>query len=76
MKAIKKRMYSTFVFLEKNRIMKKILMVPAAGLEPARCHHRWILSPLRLPIPSRRQVMHILQNLEKKVNLFFVKRDR
>ena len=24
-------------------------MVPVAGLEPARCHQRWILSPLRLP---------------------------
>ena len=31
-------------------------MVPVAGLEPARCRHRWILSPLRLPIPSHRQV--------------------
>ena len=25
-------------------------MVPGAGLEPARCCHRGILSPLRLPI--------------------------
>ena len=31
-------------------------MVPVAGLEPARCCQRWILSPLRLPIPSHRQV--------------------
>ena len=30
-------------------------VVPVAGLEPARCCHRWILSPLRLPIPSHRQ---------------------
>ena len=29
-------------------------VVPLAGLEPARCRHRWILSPLRLPIPSHR----------------------
>ena len=29
-------------------------MVPVAGLEPARCYQRWILSPLRLPIPSHR----------------------
>ena len=29
-------------------------LVPVAGLEPARCRHRWILSPLRLPIPSHR----------------------
>ena len=26
-------------------------MVPGAGLEPAQCFHRRILSPLRLPIP-------------------------
>ena len=30
-------------------------MVPVAGLEPARCCHRWILSPLRLPIPTHRR---------------------
>ena len=32
------------------------ILVPVAGLEPARCRQRWILSPLRLPIPSHRQV--------------------
>ena len=26
-----------------------MLLVPVAGLEPARCHHRGILNPLRLP---------------------------
>ena len=31
-------------------------VVPVAGLEPARCRQRWILSPLRLPIPSHRQI--------------------
>ena len=30
-------------------------LVPVAGLEPARHRWRWILSPLRLPIPSHRQ---------------------
>ena len=29
-------------------------LVPVTGLEPVRCRHRWILSPLRLPIPSHR----------------------
>ena len=29
-------------------------LVPVAGLEPARYRYRWILSPLRLPIPSHR----------------------
>ena len=31
-------------------------VVPVAGLEPARHRWRWILSPLRLPIPSHRQL--------------------
>ena len=26
-------------------------LVPEDGLEPSRYHYRWILSPLRLPIP-------------------------
>ncbi len=30
-------------------------LVPVAGLEPARHRWRWILSPLRLPIPSHRR---------------------
>ena len=43
----------------KNPIVFKQLdsfykMVPVAGLEPARYRYRWILSPLRLPIPSHR----------------------
>ena len=39
-----------------TRIASRLSLVPVAGLEPARCRHRWILSPLRLPIPSHRQV--------------------
>ena len=31
-------------------------LVPVAGLEPARHRWRWILSPLRLPIPSHRHI--------------------
>ena len=41
-------------------------MVPVAGVEPARCRHRWILSPLRLPIPSYRHVMIFDENLQKR----------
>ena len=29
-------------------------MVPKGGLEPPQCCHRWILSPLRLPVPPLR----------------------
>ena len=32
-------------------------MVPETGLEPVRCCHRGILSPLRLPIPPLRQYL-------------------
>ena len=31
-------------------------MVRVTGLEPVRCHHRGILSPLRLPIPPHPHV--------------------
>lgn len=37
-------------------------VVPKAGLEPARYRYRWILSPLRLPIPSLRHIFQTLQN--------------
>ena len=30
--------------------------MPVAGVEPARCRHRWILNPVRLPIPSHRLI--------------------
>ena len=37
------------------------MMVPGAGLEPAQCYHRGILSPLRLPIsPSG---LHVEKNI-------------
>lgn len=30
-------------------------LVPGAGIEPARCRHRGILSPVRLPVPPSRR---------------------
>ena len=40
----------------KKEAVNCFFLVPAAGVEPARyCYHR-ILSPGRLPIPSRRQI--------------------
>ena len=50
--------------------------MPVAGLEPARCRHRWILSPLRLPIPSHRQIYGakvIIQQLFSKIKYYFYK---
>ena len=35
-------------------------VVPVTGLEPVRCRQRWILSPLRLPIPSHRQINGVI----------------
>jgi hypothetical protein len=32
-----------------------LFLVPGAGIEPARCCQRGILSPVRLPIPPSRQ---------------------
>ncbi len=35
------------------------LLVPEAGVEPARYRYHWILSPARLPIPSFRRIAAI-----------------
>ena len=51
-------------------------LVPVAGLEPARYRYRWILSPLRLPIPSHRQnkLTYALYNKGiAKSSLFYLK---
>ena len=50
-------------------------MVPVAGLEPARYRYRWILSPLRLPIPSHRQNSALLlyANVIPLSNVFWYK---
>ena len=37
-----------------------LFMVPVAGLEPARCRQRWILSPLRLPFHHTGRCVTIL----------------
>ncbi len=34
-------------------------LVPVTGLEPVRCCHRGILSPLRLPISPHRRVFRL-----------------
>ena len=52
-----------------------LFVMPVAGLEPARCRHRWILSPLRLPIPShwrmRRIVLYISFPIKSSPNYNF-----
>gem|GEM_PF-3837814 len=46
-------------------------VVPGAGIEPARCHHRGILSPVRLPIPpSRQRKTAIMTEFESEINSF------
>ena len=37
------------------------ILVPLAGLEPARYFYRGILSPLRLPIPPQRRVYFFIE---------------
>ena len=48
--------------------------LPAAGLEPARCCHQWILSPPRLPFRQAGclSTLFILPKLETDCNCFFV----
>ena len=50
-------------------------VVPVAGLEPARYRYRWILSPLRLPIPSHRHIgaLAIIQHKINKIKYKFYK---
>ncbi len=36
-------------------------LVPLTGVEPVRCCHRGILSPLRLPIPPQRRVAKAIE---------------
>ena len=49
--------YQSFSMDKKILVLQnEDFLVPVAGLEPARYRYRWILSPLRLPIPSHRQI--------------------
>ncbi len=41
---------------ERNYVKFSHFLVLVAGLEPARCLHRRILSPLRLPIPPYQRI--------------------
>ena len=45
-----------------------INLVPGAGIEPARCFHRQILSLLRLPISPPRRRLCIIADLPSKGN--------
>ena len=45
-------------------------LVPVAGLEPARHRWRWILSPLRLPIPSHRRYRDIISHGKRNSKYF------
>ena len=43
---------------KKTRLENLVFItIPAAGVEPARPCGHWILSPARLPIPPRRQIV-------------------
>ena len=46
------------VLIQLSGWLRTLDMVPVTGLEPVRCRQRWILSPLRLPIPTHRQVLN------------------
>lgn len=48
-----------------------VLKIPAAGVEPARCCHRWILSPVRLPIPPCWH-MYMITYMKYFVNLAII----
>ncbi len=43
--------------VSKKAVIQTAFLVPGAGLEPARCRHRRILSPVRLPVPPPGQLV-------------------
>ena len=49
-------------------------LVPVVGLEPTRCCHRRILNPLRLPIPSHRQIPLLLYRTSLENSSAFLRR--
>ena len=57
---------------EQNKVCSGL--VPLTGLEPVRCFHRGILSPLCLPIPPQRHLQNcnaiIIHNSKTFVNSF------
>ena len=53
-----------------------LFLVPMAGVEPARCCHRRILSPLRLPIPSHRPNGYDYTITKEKNQYFLLKKSK
>ena len=47
-------------------------LVRATGLEPVRCHHRGILSPLRLPISPRPHINNDRRRLFRRLLLYCI----
>ena len=69
--------YSLFTIHSSLRRCKAPFLVPAAGVEPARYRYHRILSPARLPIPSRRHkplnynsISYNSQNVKQRWNIF------
>ena len=54
---------------KKPAAKQRVSLVPVAGLEPARCRQRWILSPLRLPFHHTgrcyNSIHHVFQNSKR-----------
>ena len=48
----------------------RVLPVARVGVEPTRCHHRRILSPLRLPIPPSRHFLILFYPSVEKCQVF------
>ena len=44
--------------------------MPLTGIEPVRCFHRGILSPLRLPVPPQRRTLDIITRYDLIVNIY------
>ena len=56
---------------DKFNISHILNLMLVAGLEPARCCHRGILSPLRLPIPPHQHYLNNYNHLSVTCQVFF-----
>ena len=50
----------------RNEARPNLKTIPGEGVEPSRCRHRRILSPLRLPIPPSGQIVHQYNQFAKR----------
>ena len=63
-------MADRFVFYPAAASASRLSLVLVTGLEPVRCCHRGILSPLRLPVPPyRHKFTEIVYHAQRRLSI-------